>query len=224
MKKISNARFEIRRKGYDVSEVENYIVETQSKNETALIEQKERIAALKEENDKLTAEVTALRAQENQIKLTLLKATHTAEQLDSDLKNRYAAELKRLQLFRAKWTSAYEEIRERYNFSKDALNMESVAVQTELELTKYLTQEFSLARGDDVDDMEAYFKQEVDRLTRLQQSMQEGAESKSKDLKQKLRAKVPDNADLAEEGAFSLDEALHPTESLVDICKSLGIG
>ena len=145
MKKNKNARFEMRRRGYDVSEVENYIIEMQSKNDTALIEQKERIAALKQENESLTKEVAALRAQENQIKLTLMSATHTAEKLDEDLKMRYSAELKRLQLFRAKWTNAYEEIKERYNFSKDALNMESVAVQTELELAKFLRQNFSLA-------------------------------------------------------------------------------
>ncbi|MBO4554781.1 MAG: DivIVA domain-containing protein [Clostridia bacterium] len=209
MKKISNARFEIRRRGYDVSEVENYIVETQSKNETVLIEQKERIAALKEENDKLTAEVTALRAQENQIKLTLLKATHTAEQLDSDLKNRYAAELKRLQLFRAKWTSAYEEIRERYNFSKDALNMESVAVQTEIELKKFLKQNFSLANGREADEMEEYFKKEVDRLTKLQQAAQNSSERQGENI--------------ASDNVFSIDEALHPKESLEDLCKDLGI-
>ena len=204
MKKNKNARFALRRRGYDVSEVENYIIETQSKNETALIEQKERIAALKRENEDLTKEVNALKSREEQIKLTLLKATHTAEQLDDDLKNRYEAELKRLRLFRAKWTSAYEEIKERYNFSKDALNMESVAVQIEIELNKFLRQNFSLARGKETDEMEEYFKKEVDRLTKLQ--AKESSATK----------------DIASD-TFSLDEALHPKDSLEDICKSLGL-
>jgi len=202
MKKSKGTRFELRRRGYDVSEVENYIIEAQSKNETALIEQKERIAALKRENEELTKEVNALRSREEQIKLTLLKATHTAEQLDDDLKNRYNAELKRLKLFRAKWTSAYEEIKERYNFSNDALNMESVAVQIEIELNKFLRQNFSLANGGETDEMEEYFKKEVDRLTRLQKS--------------------ENNENIASD-EFSLDEALHPKDSLEDICKSLGL-
>ncbi|MBO4380889.1 MAG: DivIVA domain-containing protein [Clostridia bacterium] len=220
----NNQRFKVKCRGYDKKQVESFIATLQAKHDTAAIEQRDRIAALKQQNDDLSQQLAVLQGREEQIKLTLLKATRTADELDAQIKQRYKAELDRLKLFRAKWTAAYDEMKDRYHFEKDALNMESVAVQTEIELTKYLTQEFSLARGDDVDDMEAYFKQEVDRLTRLQQSMQEGAESKSKDLKQKLRAKVPDNADLAEEGAFSLDEALHPTESLVDICKSLGIG
>ena len=199
----------MRRRGYDVSEVENYIIEMQSKNDTALIEQKERIAALKQENESLTKEVAALRAQENQIKLTLMSATHTAEKLDEDLKMRYSAELKRLQLFRAKWTNAYEEIKERYNFSKDALNMESVAVQTELELAKFLRQNFSLSNGRETDEMEEYFKREVDRLTNLQKSAQ------SED-----GARVSEN--IAGD-TFSIDEALNPKDSLQDICKDLGL-
>ncbi|MBQ3755075.1 MAG: DivIVA domain-containing protein [Clostridia bacterium] len=224
--KGNNQRFKVRCSGYDKKQVESFIAELQSRHDAVAIEQRERISALKQQNDELSRQLAVLQGREEQIKLTLLKATKTADELDAQIKQRYKAELERLKLFRAKWMAAYDELKDRYHFEKDALNMESVAVQTELELTKYLTQEFSLTRGDDVDDMEAYFKQEVDRLTRLQQSMQEGAESKSKELKQKLRTKekAQKDADIAEEGAFSLDEALHPTESLVDICKSLGIG
>ena len=137
MRKKRNARFAIKYRGYDIKEVESYIADVQAGNDNALIEQKERIADLKKQNTDLTNELTALRSREEQIKLTLLKATKTAEELDADLRRRYQAELERLKLFSAKWTSTYEEIKERYNFSKDALNMESVIVQTELNLTAF---------------------------------------------------------------------------------------
>ena len=215
--KKNSARFKLRYRGYDVKEVENYISELQTKNESAAIEQRERIESLKRQNEALMAELSVLKSREEQIKVTLLKATNTANELDEQIKNRYKTELERLKLFRAKWTGAYEELRDRYHFSKDALNMESVAVQTELELTKYLTQEFSLAKGDDIDDMEAYFRSEVNRLTKIQQSMQTGCQ----DNKPKTKSVMSGAEVSADE--FDINEALHPTESLEEICKSIGI-
>ena len=211
--KRKDARFKVKCRGYEIKEVDKFIAETQAKNDAALTAQKERIESLKQQNESLGAELAVLKSREEQIKLTLLKATKTADDLDGQIKQRYKEELERLKLFRAKWTAAYEELKDRYHFSKDALNMESVAVQIELDLTKYLTQEFSLNRGEDIDDMEAYFKSEVERLTHLQQTMQSEPKQKSRAQKQALE----------EEGAFSLEEAMHPTDSLEDICKSLGM-
>ena len=215
--KKKNTRFKVKYRGYDVKEVEAYIAEMQAKSETAMAQQRERIEALKTQNESLKAELAVLKSREEQIKVTLLKATNTANELDEQIKRRYKAELDRLKLFRAKWTGAYDELKERYHFSKDALNMESVAVQTELELTKYLTQEFSLAKGDDIDDMEAYFKSEVQRLTHLQQQVQLDVEKKQKS-KRDERASAQVSAD-----EFCLEEALNPTESLEELCKSMGV-
>lgn len=214
--KKKNTRFKVKYRGYDAKEVEAYIAETQAKSETAMAQQRERIEALKTQNESLKAELAVLKSREEQIKVTLLKATNTANELDEQIKRRYKAELDRLKLFRAKWTGAYDELKERYHFSKDALNMESVAVQTELELTKYLTQEFSLAKGDDIDDMEAYFKSEVQRLTHLQQQVQLDVEKKQKPKRDERAAQV--SAD-----EFCLEEALNPTESLEELCKSMGV-
>lgn len=241
--KKKDARFRTKFKGYDRKAVEAYINELQQKNESALMAQKERIAGLVKQNEDLATKLGVYEAREEQIKLTLVRATKTAEDMEAQIRRKYKAELDRLKLFRAKWTSAYTELKERYHFAKDALNLESVAVQTEIELTKYLSQEFSLARADDMDDMEAYFKSEVERLTRVQQNMQNdvGGREEQKDgakipampqQKQALKsvsknggAKALQDARNIEsvegQGAFSLDEALHPTESLEELCQSL---
>ena len=223
MRKKRNARFAIKYRGYDIKEVESYIADVQAGNDNALIEQKERIADLKKQNVDLTNELTALRSREEQIKLTLLKATKTAEELDADLRRRYQAELERLKLFSAKWTSTYEEIKERYNFSKDALNMESVIVQTELNLTAFLSQDFSLAKGSNADEMENYFKQEVNRLKKVQQDM-----SSPKSVAGELKAKLGREGNLSDEAslqdsAFALDEQVAPAVDGVAMRKSLSI-
>ncbi|MBQ9276674.1 MAG: DivIVA domain-containing protein [Clostridia bacterium] len=238
--KKKDARFKVRHKGYDREAVESFIADMNEKSESALMAQKERIAGLVKQNEDLSTKLKVYEAREEQIKLTLVRATKTAEELEAEIKRKYKAELDRLKLFRAKWTSAYIDLKERYHFAKDALNMESVAVQTELELTKYLSQEFSLTREDDMDDMEAYFKSEVERLTRVQQNMQSAEKRDDRQITQQspavLQSKpaksakksgskaLPSAQDVESiegQGAFSLDEALHPTESLEELCQSL---
>ena len=98
--------------------------------------------------------------------------------MTADLKFRYAMEMDRLSLFRAKWTGVYQEMKERYGFQEDALNVESVAVSTRLEIERFLSRDFSLAKGDDVSESEETFKSEVERLSQR--------DSAVSDLKEKL--------------------------------------
>ena len=158
-------RFALVRRGYDVDSVEAYISLEREKADRAGLEQKERIRVLKAQCDRLNEELSVYRDREEQIKGALLAAGEQAEKTVLDIKLRYAMELERLKLFRAKWTGAYEEIKKRYNFSKDALNMESVAVSVKLELERFLAQDFSLDRGGRAGEEEEAFKAEAERLS-----------------------------------------------------------
>lgn len=228
MKKAKKAyRFPIRRRGYDIDAVESYLSAEQSREENSQLAARERINALEAHCESVERELKELKGKEEQIKAAFLSATQNADRLTADIKARYALELDRLRLFRTKWTGAYEQLKERYHFDKDALNMESVAVSVEIDLQKFLTQDFSLSKGGNDDEMEMYFKSEVARLTAQQAKEQArpAPEAKSAppspeldELKQKIR-----EADVKAGAAFSLDEALHPTESLADICKALGL-
>lgn len=227
-------RFKRVYRGYDMEAVDNFIAEEKERSDSVQLQQRERIAELSGKCDGLAREVEQLRGREEQIKSALIAATDNARRLTDDIRARYMEELERLKLFRAKWNAAYEQLKERYHFDKDALNMESVAVSAQLELTRYLTQDFSLSKGDEDSEMEAYFKSEVERLT--------SAPPTSKPLPQEspavneLKRKISDAKKQAKEGgadgkkrgedsaAFSFDEALHPTESLEEICRALGLG
>lgn len=221
-------------RGYDIDEVERFIAEEQSRSDSVQLEQRERILALNSKCDSLSREVEQLKEKEEQIKSAFIAATDNARRLTEDIRARYKEELDRLKLFRAKWSAAYEQLKERYHFDKDALNMESVAVSAQLELTRYLTQDFSLSKGDEDSEMEAYFKSEVERLTSAPQS-QKPLPQESPAVNE-LKKKISDAKKFAKEGgadgkkrgedsaAFSFDEALHPTESLEEICRALGLG
>lgn len=233
-------RFALVRRGYDVDSVEAYISLEREKADRAGLEQKERIRVLKAQCDRLSEELSVYRDREEQIKGALLAAGEQAEKTVLDIKLRYAMELERLKLFRAKWTGAYEEIKKRYNFSKDALNMESVAVSVKLELERFLAQDFSLDRGGSAGEEEEAFKAEAERLSEedgqvkeLKRQLLRAAERKDKEEKLEAARKSAatsapsagaDGGEVQPAAAFSLEEARHPTESLAEICRYLGLG
>lgn len=233
-------RFALVRRGYDVDSVEAYISLEREKADRAGLEQKERIRVLKAQCDRLNEELSVYRDREEQIKGALLAAGEQAEKTVLDIKLRYAMELERLKLFRAKWTGAYEEIKKRYNFSKDALNMESVAVSVKLELERFLAQDFSLDRGGPAGEEEEAFKAEAERLSEedgqvkeLKRQLLRAAERKDKEEKLEAARKSAatsatsagaEGGEVQPAAAFSLEEARHPTESLAEICRYLGLG
>lgn len=233
-------RFALVRRGYDVDSVEAYISLEREKADRAGLEQKERIRVLKAQCDRLKEELSVYRDREEQIKGALLAAGEQAEKTVLDIKLRYAMELERLKLFRAKWTGAYEEIKKRYNFSKDALNMESVAVSVKLELERFLAQDFSLDRGGSAGEEEEAFKAEAERLSEedgqvkeLKRQLLKAAERKDKEEKLEAARKSAatsatsagaEGGEVQPAAAFSLEEARHPTESLAEICRYLGLG
>lgn len=233
-------RFALVRRGYDVDSVEAYISLEREKADRAGLEQKERIRVLKAQCDRLSEELSVYRDREEQIKGALLAAGEQAEKTVLDIKLRYAMELERLKLFRAKWTGAYEEIKKRYNFSKDALNMESVAVSVKLELERFLAQDFSLDRGGSAGEEEEAFKAEAERLSEedgqvkeLKRQLLKAAERKDKEEKLEAARKSAatsassagaEGGEVQPAAAFSLEEARHPTESLAEICRYLGLG
>ena len=222
MKKKKTPRFPLARKGYDRDAVESYIALEQAKADEIQLEQRERVNALKQENETLKLQVETLKGREEQIKLALVSATQNADRMSEDVKRRYKQELDRLRLFRAKWLGAYEQMRERYHFDKDALNVESVAVSVEIELKKFLAQDFSLNKCVSEDIMEAHFRQEVERLTNQQlncqmnvQSEQTAEPKNTDDLRAKL--KEAENKRKAKTSAgFSIEDALNPNNSLED--------
>lgn len=226
MKKKKITRFPVGRKGYDIDAVESYIALEESKNEETEMALRDRIKQLGEECESLKAQNEELKGREEQIKLCLVTATENANKLTDDVKARYRTELERLRLFRAKWTGAYEQMKDRYHFDKDALNVESVAVSVEIELKKFLMQDFSLNKCASEDEMEAHFRKEVERLTAKQTAMPKvekdnlsSEDSGLKELMQKTREKK--GRDEKNSAAFSLDEALHPELSLDENYRAL---
>ena len=215
--KISNSglSFTISKKGYAVDEVDKYIKDRENFYEKQLSEQRERISLLKNKNYELENQVADYAEHENEIKKSIVAANEKANEMTLDLKLQYAMEVERLKIFQAKWTNAYEELKERYHFSKDALNLESVVTQTAVELEEMLSRDFSLEKSGTGTEIERQFKGEVKRL-------------KGDELFEKLKGEIRKAAKEKEAAAdtekgFKMEDVLRPDEPLEEICKSLGI-
>lgn len=227
--KKKESKFKVKHRGYDVKAVDEYLLSEKDKYEGVIAAQRDRINALSKECSSLTLEVERLKGREDQIKGAYVVAMQNADKLTADIKARYFAERDRLKLFLAKWMTSYENLKDRYHFDKDALNMESVAVSCKVEIEKFLTQDFSLLKGDGMNEMENYFLSEAKRLSDKPQDQKTdvkpsyGANELKKKLAEAVDKKSEEGKNKNAPAAFSLEDALNPTESLEEICKSLGI-
>ena len=206
--------------GYKKRDVDRFIDDERERLNDEQLAMRNAIKELKAENDKCKMQIKEYETRENSIKQVLLSVSENAKKQSEEIVEKYTIELKRLQLFRAKWLNAYEELKSRYHFEKDALNMEAVAVSCELELKNFLKNEFSLSKIDSDNSMENYYRKEVERLTNL--CAKDTKSMGREDIIDRLNkvAKISNDSD---KNSFSLDDAINPIESLEDICKSLGI-
>lgn len=183
-KSKSKLPFELVRKGYDRIEVDSFLDKQKESYEKVLDEQKQLLDDLKSDNSRLSQEVKALTDRENEIKKVLVAATEKANDMSIDLKLQYALEIERLKIFQAKWTNAYEEIKERYHFDKDALNMESVVACTSLEIEKLLYKDFGIPLSQSGGEAEKQFKAEIERLEVGQEELSRLVASLKREMKE----------------------------------------
>lgn len=166
-KKEQSLQFSIERKGYNRKEVEEFLTDATAKAEQTHSELRMRVDALIEENNRLKEKVNEYKRKEDKIAEAIISAKENADKMTADIKLRYMMELDRLNLFRAKWTGVYDELKERYGFDGDALNVESVVVSTKLEIERFLQRDFSLSKGSEDMSAEESFRLEAERLSRL---------------------------------------------------------
>jgi cell division septum initiation protein DivIVA len=188
--KNPNQRFCLVKNGYDKREVDGYLQKLEESNKKLVLTYQDELLKYKRRNAELEEEVAHLKSREDEIKMSLLAANEKANEMNLDLKIQYALEIERLKLFQAKWTNCYEELKERYHFGKDALNMESVVEATALEIENLLTRDFSLPRENKSSDIEKQFKSEVKRLGMNEDELSSLFEKMKSELNAVIRQKT----------------------------------
>lgn len=103
-------KFEIVKKGYNPSQVDESIRRMTDANNTVVTEQKVAIDQLKEENRVLTEKLNSYDKRKEEIFVALVEAQELAAKLKRKAQQRFDEEMERLMLFQNKWTSYAKNI------------------------------------------------------------------------------------------------------------------
>lgn len=113
------SKFSVVKKGYSISEVDDFVVEQELETSRILKEKQDRIDELRQENIKLSNQLKTLKQKEESISSTLVYAQERAKEIENNSKLKYETELKNLDDFYNKWQVFFDELVQRYPLMKD---------------------------------------------------------------------------------------------------------
>lgn len=234
---------DLSKKSLNPEDVRQYIDTIRRSYEHSLSEQKDRIFELREQVKELESKLEVFKSRGRQINQALMAAVAKAEELEQAAKIKYDMEIKELKLFHAKWLSYYNKIIEIY-----PINDELVKVA---KFNENMSQALTLIEKENADkkiqiEKKAETKSEIkpesdtqkDEVLRAIEAVRSQQEKSIKDQESPSLQYESEKARLSEnvkawnpmenikkyfdsKSAFSLNEALHPKESLEEILKDL---
>ncbi len=140
------AKFTIKRKGYSVDEVDEFITKLLSLTESKLEEQSKRINELKEQVRMLTAEKEEFKAKECSVSVALTEAVKRADEIESASEIRYDLELQRLKNFRKRFLDHVERIKADENIKASVLEYDEFLSDLQTELETVMSEELNMER------------------------------------------------------------------------------
>lgn len=123
--------FSIVRKGYDIEQVDKYIISLKNKHEADIVAQKSHIDRLSTKISEIEYKYNTLKGKEDSISLAIINAGDKAKEIDDVIKAKLKLEQNRLDLFKAGWENYIKNI-----FQSPELEKISYAVMSYIELAK----------------------------------------------------------------------------------------
>ncbi|MBR2302793.1 MAG: DivIVA domain-containing protein, partial [Clostridia bacterium] len=102
--------FKVVKKGYDQTQVNEYIQNITNENNEVVTNLKTEIEELKRQKEDLEQVVAGYEKKKEEIFVAFVEAQENASQLKEKAEKRFADEMERLQLFQQKWTSYAKEV------------------------------------------------------------------------------------------------------------------
>ncbi|MBE5748156.1 MAG: hypothetical protein E7344_00840 [Clostridiales bacterium] len=102
--------FKVVKKGYDQTQVNEYIQNITNENNDVVTNLKTEIEELKRQKEDLEQVVADYEKKKEEIFVAFVEAQETSAQLKEKAEKRFADEMERLQLFQQKWTSYAKEV------------------------------------------------------------------------------------------------------------------
>lgn len=102
--------FKVVKKGYDQTQVNEYIQNITNENNEVVTDLKTEIEELRRQKEELEQVVAGYEKKKEEIFVALVEAQENAAQLKDKAEKRFSDEMERLQLFQQKWTSYAKEV------------------------------------------------------------------------------------------------------------------
>ena len=198
-------KFDIERKGYKKSEVDEYIFALKNEYESRLSDQKNRIFQLKSELVDKEKQLSSYKEKTDLIATAILNAVAKADEIEKLSAARYREEMNSLRVFHDKWQAHYNKLLDKYPDDEGLRAVEK--------FNSDMNDIFSGGTSA-IKEIEKQFESEKARLESVSAS---GAEEKPKKAAKTLAE------DAVSKSGFSFEEAWNPTDDLGQIMKDLGL-
>lgn len=198
-------KFDIEKKGYKKSEVDEYIFALKNEYESRLSDQKNRIFQLKSELVDKEKQLSSYKEKTDLIATAILNAVAKADEIEKLSAARYREEMNSLRVFHDKWQAHYNKLLDKYPDDEGLRAVE-----------KFNSDMNDIFSGgtNAIKEIEKQFESEKARLESVSAS---GAEEKPKKAAKTLAE------DAVSKSGFSFEEAWNPTDDLGQIMKDLGL-
>lgn len=218
------------KKTFTRSEVEEYVKQMLASSEVTMCEQKDRILELKQVIDELKREKNDRLDKQRMLSKAMNEATKQLREEQKMHSIQLSIVLEKVKQFGFKWSNCFSDI---FAHNKELKNDDTPSIfENELsELLEQLQESNTMLKSSKetripnskkslkVDESE-WLKGNVKKLNEAPEySISEDSEDKYKKVMSKLKTQMVFTSELAEptESGFSIDEALHPEDSLDEI-------
>ncbi len=191
-------KFDIERKGYKKTEVDEYIFSLKNDYESKLTEQKNRIFQLRNELDEKEKKIAEYSAKAELISSALIHAVAKADEIEKLAQKRYREEISALRAFHEKWQAHYDALLKKYP------DDEGLRAQSKFNSAM---DEVLSGGSEQLKEIESHFVSEQQRVEKVV------SQAPKKTLAE----------DAVSESGFSFAEAWNPTDDLSKIMEDLGI-
>ena len=198
-------KFDIEKKGYKKSEVDEYIFALKNEYESRLSDQKNRIFQLKSELVDKEKQLSSYKEKTDLIATAILNAVAKADEIEKLSAARYREEMNSLRVFHDKWQAHYNKLLDKYPDDEGLRAVEK--------FNSDMNDIFSGGTSA-IKEIEKQFESEKARLESVSAS---GAEEKPKKAAKTLAE------DAVSKSGFSFEEAWNPTDDLGQIMNDLGL-
>lgn len=199
-------KFDIEKKGYKKSEVDEYVFALKNEYESKLAEQKNRIFQLKNELTEREKQLAAFKSKTDLISTAILNAVQKADEIEKLSQARYREEMKQLRSFHEKWQAHYNKMLEKY---PDDEGLKAI-------------EKFNTAMDDILAGGSAAMK-EIEKQFDAERERVESAKVEPETAAEKHAPKKTLAEDAVSASGFSFEEAWNPKDDLGQIMKDLGL-